>query len=114
MLYRTRFPHLRQPPVRVPGKASLANAISLALFPWVHIAIRKIECVLFLPLWLFLSLSTISGSAADDPMEVQRCVWRCLANAKGADDPAYERCVKKYCAEGQTATEQKKNSKKKQ
>jgi hypothetical protein len=62
----------------------------------------------FLPLW------TIPGSAADDPMEVQRCVWRCLANVKGADDPAYERCVKKYCTEGQTAAEQKKKSKKKQ
>lgn len=35
--------------------------------------------------------------AQDDAMEAQRCIWRCLANSKGADDPAYKACVKSHC-----------------
>ncbi len=37
--------------------------------------------------------------AQGDPMEAQRCVWRCLANARGADDPAYHACVQRQCNE---------------
>ena len=62
----------------------------------------------------FLFLLSISASAADDPMAVQRCVWSCLANSKGADDPAYERCVKEYCEAEKAATKQDKKSKNKQ
>lgn len=36
--------------------------------------------------------------AEDDPMEVQRCIWRCLADSKGADDPAYVRCTERRCS----------------
>lgn len=35
----------------------------------------------------------------DDPMEVQRCVWRCLAGPGGGDatSPAYSACVAELC-----------------
>lgn len=33
----------------------------------------------------------------DDPMEFQRCIWRCLANSNGADDPAYQACITNIC-----------------
>lgn len=36
--------------------------------------------------------------AQDDPMEAQRCIWRCLADAQGADDPAYGICVEQRCS----------------
>lgn len=39
-------------------------------------------------------------------MVLQRCVWSCLANSKGADDPAYQACVDAICMpafEGQSA-----------
>jgi len=61
---------------------------------------------------LFLFLSSISTSAAEDPMAVQRCVWSCLANSKGADDPAYERCVKQNCEAEKSATKHKKSKNK--
>ena len=32
-------------------------------------------------------------------MEMQRCIWRCLADSKGADDPAYGQCVADSCEE---------------
>ncbi|AVO39199.2 hypothetical protein [Pukyongiella litopenaei] len=35
----------------------------------------------------------------DDPMALQRCVWRCLADSKGADDPVYHQCVADHCSE---------------
>jgi hypothetical protein len=63
---------------------------------------------------LFLFLSSISTSAAEDPMAMQRRVWSCLANSKGADDPAYERCVKQNCEAEKAATKQNKKSKNKQ
>lgn len=30
-------------------------------------------------------------------MELQRCVWRCLAGSSGAQDPAYHACVERVC-----------------
>lgn len=47
-------------------------------------------------------LAFVAGSAAaqiapDDPMEMQRCVWSCLANSNGATDPAYSACVEAIC-----------------
>lgn len=48
---------------------------------------------------LVLALAGAASMAAaqDDPMEVQRCIWRCLADARGADDPAYSSCVASKC-----------------
>ncbi|MES0884205.1 peptidoglycan-binding protein [Roseibium sp. SCP14] len=36
---------------------------------------------------------------SSDPMDLQRCIWGCLANSKGNDDPAYHACVKQFCVE---------------
>lgn len=47
-------------------------------------------------LMLLVPFST-SALAQDDAMEVQRCVWRCLAESRGADDPAYQACINKQC-----------------
>lgn len=39
-----------------------------------------------------------AGDDADaDPMEQQRCIWRCLADAKGNTDPRYHACVERLC-----------------
>jgi len=35
---------------------------------------------------------------SEDAMEVQRCVWRCLANSNGTGDPAYAACVENLCS----------------
>ncbi|GGE29075.1 hypothetical protein SAMN05421774_1237 [Gemmobacter megaterium] len=37
--------------------------------------------------------------AQDDPMETQRCVWRCLANSPGAASAQYQACVARLCSE---------------
>lgn len=51
----------------------------------------------------FTMLATISAASPaytqEDPMQVQRCIWSCLSDSKGADDPAYHRCVARHCAE---------------
>jgi hypothetical protein len=36
--------------------------------------------------------------AEGDPMEVQRCVWRCLAGSPGADSREYNDCVLRLCS----------------
>ncbi|MDP5216319.1 hypothetical protein Q5Y75_03735 [Ruegeria sp. 2205SS24-7] len=36
-----------------------------------------------------------------DPMELQRCIWRCLANSPGAHSPIYHQCVSRLCSEPQ-------------
>ncbi|MCV0429452.1 MAG: peptidoglycan-binding protein [Roseibium sp.] len=58
---------------------------------------------------LFLFLTLLIGSTfipahaqSTSEMDLQRCIWACLANSKGNDDPAYHTCVKEYCV----ATEQ--------
>ncbi|WP_137112563.1 hypothetical protein [Rhodobacter sp. SY28-1] len=33
----------------------------------------------------------------DDAMEVQRCVWRCLADSPGAESAEYQQCVAARC-----------------
>lgn len=45
----------------------------------------------------FGCLGPVAVMAQEDPMEVQRCVWRCLANSGPADNPAYEQCVTDHC-----------------
>ena len=54
---------------------------------------------LYAILALMLAMSAVPATAAPDDkeMEQQRCVWRCLANSKGNTDPAYNRCVQKFC-----------------
>lgn len=57
-------------------------------------------------LFLLAALLLAAPTAAQvDPMETQRCIWRCLAESKGADDPAYEQCVAEKCndAPGQSS-----------
>jgi hypothetical protein len=51
---------------------------------------------------LLLVAALVAGTAVEaqeeDPeMALQRCVWSCLANSKGADDPAYQACVDAQC-----------------
>ena len=44
------------------------------------------------------------AAAQMDPMAEQRCVWACLANSRGASDPAYHACVRARC-EGRPAAQ---------
>ena len=44
--------------------------------------------------------STPALAQSADPMKEQRCVWACLANSQGVDDPAYEACVEQMCVAG--------------
>jgi hypothetical protein len=48
---------------------------------------------------LFVFYTAPASAIEDEAMEAQRCVWRCLANSSGADDPAYGDCVDKHCSE---------------
>ncbi|MFN7223512.1 MAG: hypothetical protein ACK4MS_05815 [Paracoccaceae bacterium] len=40
-----------------------------------------------------------SAQGYDDPMEEQRCIWRCLASSSGAASPEYALCVERVCNE---------------
>jgi len=44
-----------------------------------------------------LTLAPASALAEPAYMEVQRCIWRCLHDSKGASDPAYQQCVSRNC-----------------
>lgn len=44
--------------------------------------------------------SASAESDQEDPMAEQRCVWSCLANSRGATDPAYNQCVNTNCSGG--------------
>jgi len=46
---------------------------------------------------LLAGLGAMPAAAQPDPMEEQRCVWRCLAQSRGNTDPAYEACVRARC-----------------
>ncbi|WP_207537402.1 hypothetical protein [Sabulicella rubraurantiaca] len=47
----------------------------------------------------FLLCATAMPAAAQpDPMIEQRCVWSCLAQSNGADDPRYRACVEQMCS----------------
>ena len=35
----------------------------------------------------------------EDPMEMQRCIWRCLADSPGAASAEYAMCVERLCSE---------------
>jgi hypothetical protein len=45
----------------------------------------------------------VAASAQDDAMEVQRCVWRCLADSPGAESAQYNQCVAAKCSESAAA-----------
>lgn len=36
----------------------------------------------------------------EDPMELQRCIWRCLADSPGAASQQYAQCVEALCSDG--------------
>lgn len=46
---------------------------------------------------LFLLIATPALAQDDDPMAMQRCIWRCLADSSGASDPRYHQCVEQWC-----------------
>jgi hypothetical protein len=46
---------------------------------------------------LLLAGADAAAQVADDPMEAQRCIWRCLANSPGVSSPEYYSCVAQYC-----------------
>lgn len=46
---------------------------------------------------LTLLLAATAAAGQDDPLDLQRCIWRCLADASGPEDPAYGACVKAQC-----------------
>lgn len=46
---------------------------------------------------VLLGLGATPAAAQPDPMEEQRCVWRCLAQSRGNTDPAYDACVRAQC-----------------
>lgn len=46
---------------------------------------------------LLLGAGALPAAAQPDPMEEQRCVWRCLAQSRGNTDPAYDACVRAQC-----------------
>ncbi len=58
--------------------------------------------------WLAMmaALVPLSGAAQSDDgpeWELQRCIWRCLANSPGAESREYEQCVSAFCSEGPAA-----------
>lgn len=57
------------------------------------------------------ALSSGNAGNAWDPFdgeEMQRCVWRCLANAaQGASDPAYQACIERVCVAEDNAARQR-------
>ncbi|MFZ5963761.1 hypothetical protein ACOXXX_12470 [Thalassococcus sp. BH17M4-6] len=46
---------------------------------------------------VLLVLIGLPAAAQQDPMEVQRCVWSCLANHGPNTNPAYHQCVERVC-----------------
>lgn len=57
---------------------------------------------------LLLALAAFAAPAAavdDDVMEVQRCIWRCLADSKGSSDPEYTACVAARCNDEPSSAE---------
>lgn len=45
-------------------------------------------------LWLILPGAAV---AQEDPMELQRCIWRCLSGSPGAGSAQYNQCVEQFC-----------------
>lgn len=52
--------------------------------------------------WMVLLIclaAQTSQAQSGDPMEQQRCIWRCLADSPGASSPRYHQCVERLCVE---------------
>ncbi|XDA96721.1 hypothetical protein AB1M95_11345 [Sulfitobacter sp. LCG007] len=45
-----------------------------------------------------LALAAMPAAAQEDPMELQRCIWRCLAASPGNSSPEYHQCVEAQCS----------------
>ncbi|MCW8087200.1 hypothetical protein [Sabulicella glaciei] len=45
-----------------------------------------------------LCATALPVAAQPDPMAEQRCVWSCLAQSRGANDPRYHACVERMCS----------------
>ncbi|MEM7319860.1 MAG: hypothetical protein AAF408_12655, partial [Pseudomonadota bacterium] len=52
----------------------------------------------------FLAVALFSAPTAlaqnQDPMALQRCIWACLADFPGSDNPLYHQCVQQRCSDG--------------
>ena len=48
---------------------------------------------------LAVTVPSVAIAQSEDEMAVQRCVWACLANSNGANDPEYHACVERNCNE---------------
>ncbi|WP_424986753.1 hypothetical protein [Microbulbifer sp. S227A] len=52
----------------------------------------------------FCLLATGVLAQGNDPMAMQRCIWRCLANSPGASSVEYNQCVARLCTGDETPT----------
>lgn len=52
--------------------------------------------VFWLALLACLAAQTAQAQSGD-PMDLQRCIWRCLADSPGAQSPRYHQCVERLC-----------------
>lgn len=41
----------------------------------------------------------LAQAQSADPMEQQRCIWRCLAGSPGAHSAQYNQCVQRFCVQ---------------
>ncbi len=60
--------------------------------------------------WLKFLLAVVIGlgsasavAQSEEDMQLQRCIWGCLAQSSGNDDPAYHECVERICLAGDSA-----------
>ncbi len=50
---------------------------------------------------IILYLNALPAFAREDPMETQRCIWRCMHNTpdwSGKGFKAYAQCTERYCS----------------
>ncbi|MDU9003185.1 hypothetical protein [Sedimentitalea todarodis] len=46
--------------------------------------------------------ASVAQAQSGDPMEQQRCIWRCLAGSPGAHSAQYNQCVERLCVQRPT------------
>lgn len=56
---------------------------------------------------LLTSRAAPGFAAPKSDMELQRCVWACLANSSGNIDPRYHACVERRCVESKPVSKRK-------
>lgn len=49
--------------------------------------------------WVLAFLPHVASAQQENPMEMQRCIWACLANSPGAASAQYNQCVQARCIE---------------